>query len=189
MSWAIVSNGRHGAMTKPDLLFGREVSLQPSLRRLLFESTQLPIQCWLERLACGTLLERFSGDQWEEILLIQGGLDCSQNVYRDICLCLPPERSAPPFCAGSAGAVLLRLNFRSERRNDNDSGVVAQGKPPVAVVDFSSLAWNEIPAAERTIQGHASQNSQPTLLARELRVLWTVGWAGNLPTTIIPPTC
>ena len=112
----------------------------------MFESAQLPIQCWLEHLACGTGLERFSGEQWEEILLIQGDLDCNQNVYRDIYLCLTPEQSVPPFCAGNAGAVLLRMFFGSAPGNSNGQGAVAQGKPPVEVVDFGLLAWNEIPA-------------------------------------------
>jgi quercetin dioxygenase-like cupin family protein len=133
-------------MTKPDLLFGTDVSLQPSQKKLLFESTQSPIQCWLEHLACGTGLERSSGEQCEEILLIQGSLDCNQNAYRDVYLCLTPEQSAPQFCAGVAGAVFLRMVFSSESGNNTGPGSLAKGKPPVEVVDFGLLEWNEIPA-------------------------------------------
>jgi len=141
-----VSNGRRWAMMKPSLLFGNDLSLQPSQRNLLFESAQLPIHCWLEHLSCGTGLERFSSGQWEEILLIQGELDCNQNVCKDIYLCLPPQQSAPPFCAGNSGAVFLRLIFGSELRKNNGQGVVAQGKAAVEIVDFGHLTWNEIPA-------------------------------------------
>ena len=133
-------------MVKPSLLFGGNISLQPSQRRLLFESAQLPIQCWLEHLSCGTDLGRFSREKWEEIFLIQGELDCNQNVYKDIYLCLPPQQSAPPFCAGNSGAVLLRLTFGSKQRSNDRHLVVAQDKAPVQVVDFGRLAWNEIPA-------------------------------------------
>ena len=133
-------------MTKQDLLFGEDVSLQPSERKLLFESARLPIQCWLERLPCGTGVERFSGAQWEEILLIQGALSCNQNVYEDIYLCLTPEQPVPPFCAGNTGAELLRVFSGSEPEDNNGPGAVAQGKPQVEVVDFRLLSWNEIPA-------------------------------------------
>ena len=132
-------------MTKPNFLFGSDLSLQPSESKLLFESAQLPIQCWLEHLACGTELERSSGKQWEEIFLIRGDLDCNRKVYREIYLSLTPGQFAPPFCAGNAGAVLLRTSFGSERGNSGQ-GAVAQGKPPVEVRDFGLLAWNEIPA-------------------------------------------
>jgi len=131
---------------KPNLLFGSDLSLQPSQSKLLFESAQLPIQCWLAHLACGTGLERSSAKQGEEIFLIQGDLNCNQKVYTDIYLCLTPEQFAPPFCAGSAGAVLLRMSFGSTRGNNSGQGAVAQGKPPVEVRDFGLLPWNEIPA-------------------------------------------
>jgi len=124
----------------------RNVLLQPSQRKLLFESAQPSIQCWVEHLACGTRLARFSGEQWEEILLIQGDLDCHQRVYRDIYLCLPPEQAAPSFCTGNAGAVLLRLFFGSGSGNHRGLGTVAHGKPPVELVDLGLLSWNEIPA-------------------------------------------
>ena len=131
-------------MTKADLQLDRDVTLLPSQRKLLFESAQLPVQCWLEHLACGTRLERSLGEQWEEILLIQGYLDCNQNVYGDIYFCLTPEQPAPPFCAGNAGAVLLRMFFGSAPGNAKDAA--PHGKPPGEVLDFGMLAWNEIPA-------------------------------------------
>ena len=130
---------------KPDLLFGRNVLLQPSERKLLFESAQLPVRCWLEHVPCGTRLERFSEEDWEEILLIQGDLNCNQNAYTDLYLCLTPGQSAPPFCTGNAGAVLLRMSFGSAQEKSNGQGTAAQGKPPVEVVDLGFLAWNEIP--------------------------------------------
>ena len=124
----------------------RNVLLHALQRKLLFESAQPPIQCWVEHLVCGAGLERFSGEQWEEVLLIQGDLDCNQSVYRDIYLCLTPGQSAPPFCAGNAGAVLLRMFFAGAPENDSSHCAVALGKPPVEIVDFRTLAWNEIPA-------------------------------------------
>jgi len=129
---------------KPDLLPGSVVSLQPCQKQLSFESAQLPVQCWLEHLACGRRLERFSGEHWEEILLIQGHLDCNQNVYGNIYFCLTPGQPAPPFCAGNAGAALLRMFFGSAPGNAN--GAATHSKRPVEVVDFAMLAWNEIPA-------------------------------------------
>ena len=131
-------------MTKPDLQLGRDALLQPSERKLLFESAQLPIQCWLEDLAPGARLERFSNALQEEILLIQSNFFCNQTVYRDMYLCLTPEQSSPSFCAGNTGAVLLRMLFGNAPRNDN--GAATQGKPPVEVLDFRMLAWSEIPA-------------------------------------------
>ena len=131
-------------MTKSNLRLGKDALLQASQRKLLFESTHLPIQCWLEDLASGTHLERFSDQLWEEILLIHGSFDSNQNAYRDMYLCLTPEQSPPSFCAGNTGAVLLRMLFGNAPGNDN--GATPQGKPPVAVVDFRMLAWNEIPA-------------------------------------------
>ena len=124
----------------------RNVLLHPLQRKLLFESAQPPIQCWLEPLACGTGLERFSEEQWEEILLMQGDLDCNRSVCRDIYLCLTPGQSAPPFCAGNAGAVLLRMFFAGASENDSSHCAVAHGKPPMEIVDLGSLAWDEIPA-------------------------------------------
>jgi len=93
---------------------------------------------------CGTRLERFSEEHWEEIFLIQGDLDCKQSVYGDIYLCLTPGQSAPPFCAGNTGAVLLRMLF--DGANGSSHCAVAHGKPPLEIVDFGSLAWDEIPA-------------------------------------------
>ena len=87
-----------------------------------------------------------SGEQWEEILLIQGELEYNQNVCKDVYLCLSPQQLAPSFCAGNSGAVLLRMIFGSKRRNDNGQGAVAPGKAPVEILDFARLAWNEIPA-------------------------------------------
>ena len=72
-------------------------------------------------------------------------LDYNQNAYRDIYLCLTPDQSAPPFCAGNVGAVLLRMSFGSAQENEQRSRGAAQGKPPVEVVDLGLLAWNEIP--------------------------------------------
>jgi quercetin dioxygenase-like cupin family protein len=145
MNSAIVSNGKDCAMTKPDLQLSRSFSLQPSHRRLLFESSQFPIQCWLEHLASGSGLERFSVEQWEEILLIQGDLDYNHNVHRDIYVCLTPDQSLPAFYVGNAGATLFRVFFGSATET-NCQGSDAQGKPPIEVLDFGLLAWNEIPA-------------------------------------------
>jgi len=131
---------------KPDLLFGRDVLLQPSQRELLFESAQLPVQVWLEQLPCETRLERLSGEQCEEIFVIQGDLNWNHNIYSDVYLCLTPDQSVPQFCAGKAGAVLLRILFSSTPGSNNGPGADVQGKPPVEVVDFGLLAWNEIPA-------------------------------------------
>ena len=135
----------------------------------MFESAQPEIQCWVQHLACGTGLERFSGEQWEEILLIQGDLDCNQNVYRDIYLCLTPGQSAPPFCAGNAGAVLLRMFFGGAPENDSNHYAVAQGKSPVEVVGFGPLAWNEIPARRANDPGariaELSTNASRTLIS------------------------
>jgi quercetin dioxygenase-like cupin family protein len=140
-----MSKCRHSVM-KSDLLPGGDVSLQPCPRKLLFESAQLPVQCWLEHLACGMRLDRFSGEHWEEILLIQGDLNWNRNFPTDVYLCLTPEQTAPPFCAGNAGAVLLRMIFGSMPGNDHGPTTAAQGKPSVAVADFGLLTWNEIPA-------------------------------------------
>jgi len=142
---AIASNGKDCAMTKPDLQLSRGFSLQPSQRKLLFESTQFPIQCWLEHLPVGWGLERFSAEQWEEILLIQGDLDYNHKVHRDIYVCLTPDQSMPAFHAGNAGATLFRLLFGSATET-SCQGSDVQGKPPVKVLDFGLLAWNEIPA-------------------------------------------
>ena len=71
-----MSNGRCWAMMKPSLLFGNDLSLQPSERKLLFESAQLPTQCWLEQLSCGTNLERFS----EEPSMPQRDATFDENV-------------------------------------------------------------------------------------------------------------
>jgi quercetin dioxygenase-like cupin family protein len=131
---------------KPDLLFGRNVLLQPSQRKLLFESAQLPVRCWLEHVPCGTRLERFSEEHWEEILLIQGDLDYNHNVHGDIYLCLTPGQSSPAFYAGNAGAALFRMLFGSAAKTNNWQGSDAQSKPPIEVLDFGLLAWNEIPA-------------------------------------------
>jgi quercetin dioxygenase-like cupin family protein len=120
--------------------------LQPSQKGLLFESVQPQIQCWVERLTWGTSLERFSGEQWEEILLIQGHLECNQNVYTDVYLCLTPGQSAPAFSAGNAAAVMFRTFSGSAPGSNDGQDAVAQGKPPVVVADFGLLPWNEIPA-------------------------------------------
>jgi quercetin dioxygenase-like cupin family protein len=131
---------------KPSLLFGRDLSLQASERKLLFGSALLPIQCWLEQLSCGTDLERLAQQTWEEILLIRGQLDYNQSVCEDIYLCLPPEQSVPPLRAGDSGAVLLRMIFDREHSSNEGQLSVAQGKAPVEVLDFKRIAWNEIPA-------------------------------------------
>jgi quercetin dioxygenase-like cupin family protein len=133
---------------KPSLLFGKDLSLQASERKLLFESALLPIQCWLEQLSCGTAFERLAQETWEEILLIRGQLGYNQTVCEDIYLCLPPEESVPPLRAGDSGAVLLRMMFGSEEKQSSNAGQlsVAHGKVPVEVLDFRRLAWNEIPA-------------------------------------------
>jgi quercetin dioxygenase-like cupin family protein len=78
--------------------------------------------------------------------LIQGALGCNQNVYEHIYFCLTPGQPVPPFCAGNTGAELLRVFSGSAPENNNDPGAVAQGKPPVEVMDFRLLGWNEIPA-------------------------------------------
>jgi len=131
---------------KPDLLFGGNFLLQPSQRKLLFESAQLPVQFWLERLPCETRLERLSREQWEEIFLIQGDLNRNHNIYSHFYLCLTPDQSVPQFCVGNAGAVLLRVLFGSASGSNKGPAVDTQGKPPVEVVDFGLLAWDEIPA-------------------------------------------
>ena len=141
MSSAIPSIGKDCAMTKLDLKLGTGFSLQPCQRKLLFASAQFPIQCWLEQLACGAGLERFSAEQWEEILLIQGDLDYNRNVHGDIYLCLTQEQSLPALYAGNAGATLFRMFFGSAAEANN-----CHGKPPIEVLDFGPLAWNEIPA-------------------------------------------
>jgi quercetin dioxygenase-like cupin family protein len=143
MNPAIESNGKDCAMTKPNLQLARGFSLQPSQRQLLFESTQFSIQCWLEHLPGGSGLERFSAEQWEEILLIQGDLHYNHNVHRDIYVCLTPKQSLPAFYAGNAGAALFRTFFGSAAETNNCQG---SGKPPIEVLDFGLLAWNEIPA-------------------------------------------
>jgi len=145
MNPSIASNGKDCAMTKPDLQLSGGFSLQQSERKLLFESTQFPIQCWLEHLPRGSRLERFSAEQSEEILLIEGDLDYNHDVHRDIYLCLTPEQSLPASYAGNAGAALFRMLFGSAETN-NCQGSDAQGKPPIEVLDFGLLAWNEIPA-------------------------------------------
>jgi len=131
---------------KPDLLFGRDVLPEASQRKLLFESAQLPVQFWLEQLPCAARVERLSRGRREEILLIQGDLNWNHNIYSDVYLCLTPDQSVPQFSVGNAGAVLLRIFFGSAPESNHGPGADAQGQPPVEVVDFWQLAWNEIPA-------------------------------------------
>jgi quercetin dioxygenase-like cupin family protein len=143
MSPAIASNGKDCAMTKPDLQLAGGFSPQAYQRKLLFESTQFRIQCWLEHLPDGSGLARFSAEQSEEILLIQGDLDYNHNVHRDLYLCLTPEQSLPVLYAGNAGAALFRMCFGSATEANNCQG---SAKPPIEALDFGLLAWNEIPA-------------------------------------------
>jgi quercetin dioxygenase-like cupin family protein len=139
--------------SRQSLLFGGDLSLQPIQRRLLFESANLPIQCFLEHLSCGRSLERLSTETTEEIVLLRGELGCGPSFHREVYVCLPPHASAPPFCARDSGAVFLRLSFESGRLTKTGQKANLQGKPQLEIMDFTRLAWNEIPARRENDPG------------------------------------
>jgi quercetin dioxygenase-like cupin family protein len=129
--------------SRQSLLFGGDLSLQPIQRRLLFESANLPIQCFLEHLSCGRSLERLSTETTEEIVLLRGELGRGPSFYREAYICLPPQTSAPSLCANDSGAVFLRLSFDNGRLSKTGQQT---SKPQLEIMDFTCLAWNEIPA-------------------------------------------
>ena len=145
--------GSDAVRSRQSLLYGGDFSLQPSQRRLLFESANLPIQCFLEHLSCGSSLERLSTETTEEIVLLRGELGRSASFYREAYICLPPQTSAPSLCARDSGAVFLRLSVGRGRLSKTGQKASTQGKPQLEIMDFTRLAWNEIPARRENDPG------------------------------------
>jgi quercetin dioxygenase-like cupin family protein len=140
-------------LSRKSLLYGGDLSLQPFRSGLLFESANLPIQCFLEHLSCGSSLERLSSETTEEIVLLRGELGDGPSFYREAYICLPPQTSAPSLCARDSGAVFLRLSFDSGHLGNTGQKANTQGKPHLEIMDFTRLAWNEIPARRENDPG------------------------------------
>jgi quercetin dioxygenase-like cupin family protein len=114
--------------------------------KLLFDESKSSLQIALEDYDRGSIFCRLNTLGWEEILAWKGRWFHHQTEYTGSYFLLAPGEEFDSWTAGEEGCQLLRISRTASLFGTSMSrGRDTQGKSSIKPLQYSQLAWKEIP--------------------------------------------